>query len=130
MRISDWSSDVCSSDLAGAQARRAPAWRLALRLPPPACEVGKPGALHRLRARSAPHRAAAIAARLRASRGARTQRRGVALRRRAVAALSTTTGTDRKSVVWGKSVTVRVDLGGCPVLKKTNPKQYYQKKNI
>src|SRR3546814_18486248 len=86
MRISDWSSDVCSSDLAGAQARRAPAWRLALRLPPPACEVGKPGALHRLRARSAPHRAAAIAARLRPSRGARTQRQGVALRRRAVAA--------------------------------------------
>src|SRR3546814_6519991 len=62
---------------AGAQARRAPAWRLALRLPPPPCEVGKPGALHRLRARSAPHRAAAIAAKLRASRGARTQRRGV-----------------------------------------------------
>src|SRR3546814_19431863 len=27
---------------------------------------------------------------------------------------------DRKSVVWGKSVSVRVDLGGCSSLKKKN----------
>src|SRR3546814_20051788 len=30
---------------------------------------------------------------------------------------------DRKSVVWGKSVSVRVDLGGCPVIKKKKNKK-------
>src|SRR3546814_19803603 len=32
------------------------------------------------------------------------------------------TGTDRKSVVWGKSVSVRVDLGGRRIMKK-KPKE-------
>src|SRR3546814_19486639 len=83
MRISDWSSDVCSSDLGGrgrcggvrAGARRAP-----LRPPP------------RWRdARCADH---------------------VADRREPVV------GTDRKSVVSGKCVSVRVDLGGRRIIKK------------
>src|SRR3546814_19963796 len=30
---------------------------------------------------------------------------------------------DRKSVVWGKSVAVRVDLGGRGIIKKKNTKQ-------
>src|SRR3546814_17837668 len=30
--------------------------------------------------------------------------------------------TDRKSVVWGKSVSVRVDLGGRRIIKKKNKK--------
>src|SRR3546814_20609139 len=34
--------------------------------------------------------------------------------------LTTRTGTERKSAVWGKSVSVRVDLGGRRIIKKEN----------
>src|SRR3546814_5951795 len=112
LRFSDGSSDVCSSDL-GAQARRAPERRLALRLPPPACEVRQPGTLFRLRARPAPHRASAIAAGIHASRGARAQWRSVALRCRAVAALCTTRGQPVNSVVPSGAATIV--LSGVPI---------------
>src|SRR3546814_15538106 len=34
-------------------------------------------------------------------------------------------GRDRKSVVWGKSVSVRVDLGGRRIIKKKKRKDHY-----
>src|SRR3546814_16365598 len=37
---------------------------------------------------------------------------------------------DRKSVVWGKSVSVRVDLGGHRIIKKRNIKDYITSPNI
>src|SRR3546814_8622758 len=70
MRISDWSSDVCSSDLIRTAHRAIPPRR----------------AQHLLRQGRARHR------------------------RRA--------HQDRKSVVKGKSVSVRVDLGGRRIIKK------------
>src|SRR3546814_18308218 len=99
MRISDWSSDVCSSDLAP------PCWqrhgRKAARPTsglPPHC----------------PDQAYSLAAHWRTDSGASVShplvgpwsRRYIAARR------------DRKSVVQGKSVSVRVDLGGRRIIKK------------
>src|SRR3546814_17367948 len=36
---------------------------------------------------------------------------------------------DRKSVVWGQSVSVRFDLGGCRFLEKTNHCRFYESRN-
>src|SRR3546814_17437767 len=98
MRISDWSSDVCSSDLEGIVIVR-----------------GKPGELavlsreiddHRRRkaAVDRKHRPAAI----------RTQRH------RHFGAIEQHEPLDRKSVVWGKRGSVRLDLGGSRIIKKKN----------
>src|SRR3546814_18862215 len=105
MRISDWSSDVCSSDL---------------RLWPLCGAVGgdqpaRKNLRHRHDQRDAAHRAAI---------GNRCRRRGGATHRDAVRRhpLSDRRGAerrlDRKSVVEGKSVSVLVDLGGGRVIKK------------
>src|SRR3546814_11492907 len=77
MRISDWSSDVCSSDLC----------------PPPATSgcLPMPNAKHHCRRRW--------------PTGGPTRIYG-----------------DRKSVVQGKSVSVRVDLGGRRIIKKKKNK--------
>src|SRR3546814_15616309 len=75
---------------AGAQARRAPERRLALRLPPPACEVRQPGTLFRLLARPSPHPASAIAAGILPSPLSRSHSPPVALPFRSVAPLCTT----------------------------------------
>src|SRR3546814_13340562 len=75
MRISDWSADVCSSDL-------------------------------RARARRVPSNADRPVARPMRRRWARWRRRRTGRR-----------GADRKSVVYGKSVSVRVDLGGRRIIK-------------
>src|SRR3546814_13114202 len=92
MRISDWSSDVCSSDLtpAGAtwpwpeaQQSRRPAVARHARPPPPA----------------APHAPGPPCAAAKPSGARRSQR-------------------DRKSVVSGTSVSVRVDLGCRRIIKK------------
>src|SRR3546814_15943227 len=83
MRISDWSSDVCSSDLL-------PRGRQ-LRQPLPA-----------------PHREG--------DRRCRDDLRDRGRRDRPVRR----PGQDRKSVVKGKSVSVRVDLGGRRIIKKKN----------
>src|SRR3546814_13789098 len=87
MRISDWSSDVCSSDLGdGAVLDR----------------VGDPAAQPRARA-----------GRYRARRFRRA-----AERRAAAHAGGRDRLQDRKRVVSGKSVSVRVDLGGRRIIKK------------
>src|SRR3546814_10320330 len=85
MRISDWSSDVCSSDLSVPCRRAWPGtWR-----GPPRPSARRPS---------------------RRSRGAPPRRRS---RRRAAP-------RDRTSVVLGKSVSVRVDLGGLRLIQKKN----------
>src|SRR3546814_7705036 len=76
MRISDWSSDVCSSDL-GAKIES---------------KHGRPSFLH------------------------------THARPRGRAQGDPRLGADRKSVVSGKSVSVRVDLGGRRIIKKNNIK--------
>src|SRR3546814_18605767 len=93
MRISDWSSDVCSSDLTA--------------------HVGKADIVeqdhHDVRAGG-----------LRAGRLLRRagRRRQYPHRQRGGGAART--GQARKSVVSGKSVSVRVDLGGRRIIKKKN----------
>src|SRR3546814_19432253 len=97
MRISDWSSDVCSSDLCGTFqgiASLCPHRRFFKRgtklCPTRCCAATEKGVVHGLQ--RPPHR------------------------RRPRA------GADRKSVVSGKSVSVRVDLGGRSCIKKKNTK--------
>src|SRR3546814_15552778 len=97
MRISDWSSDVCSSDLEPHHQGR--------QLQPPALPAasGRPGAQqYRRSAAGADQDRAAdrCAGRLQEIRPARRWLE------------------DRKSVVEGKSVSVRVALGGRRIIKK------------
>src|SRR3546814_12049264 len=100
MRISDWSSDVCSSDL-----------------PPP--RRGRPmgvwGGSRRTAMRQTSKRRAS-----REDGGAKPPAPRASLyedvTRRIIAELEA--GRDRKSVVSGKSVSVRVDLGGRRIIKK------------
>src|SRR3546814_20224351 len=91
MRISDWSSDVCSSDLMSVRPRNMPG----------NTEVGLIWSASPLT-----NIAARPMAKMRAGRG--------------VSAISRwrATSQDRKSVVKGKSVSVRVDLGGSRIIKK------------
>src|SRR3546814_15889279 len=109
MRISDWSSDVCSSDLRGAldelgpldgqaqhvgQILRHPVVRGHAAVDAQVCPVdpvGREGGFQIVRLIG-----------LRLERGARDMR----------------LCADRKSVVWGKSVSVRVDIGGRRTSKK------------
>src|SRR3546814_14036413 len=93
MRISDWSSDVCSSDL---RPDRADLGALG-----PAGPGGRRG--QRGRAALCLRRRAAVAA-----------QPDLDLREPADAL------ADRKSVVSGKSVSVRVDLGGRRIIKNKN----------
>src|SRR3546814_14057441 len=94
MRISDWSSDVCSSDLCrGSRLRRRPADRRRSQPRSPA-----PVRRHVPRQRSQ--------ARSDAPGSRRAWRRAAR--------------QDRKSVVSGKSVSVRVNLGGRRIIKKKN----------
>src|SRR3546814_15665678 len=97
MRISDWSSDVCSSDLPIRGSRRSTASIITrIRWATASC-CGAPTISPTLRKRKS------------ASCGRRPPR--------------DRTHTDRKSVVEGKSVSVRVDLGGRRIIKKTTTKK-------
>src|SRR3546814_17328000 len=99
MRISDWSSDVCSSDLAGRRRRVPPGRGEAVRLG---------GALGLVQHRQ--HQIARLRRREDADEGG--QQRLVA-----IAAAARLFG-DRKSVGEGKSVSVRVVLGGRRIIKQ------------
>src|SRR3546814_15327928 len=92
MRISDWSSDVCSSDLfrpnGGGQCDNGSRWDQ--------CAERRPWRLYRFHSDDRPVRASEAGNAAAQCHGAR----------------------DRKSVVWGKSVSVRVDLGGRRIIKK------------
>src|SRR3546814_14228814 len=105
MRISDWSSDVCSSDLAAVAScadlgsdykRRMPAIRL----------FGLPTDINSSFERGAAAGPAAIREALWSDRGNMASEIG-----------------DRKSVVEGKSVSVSVDPGGSRKLKKKKQRQ-------
>src|SRR3546814_15460915 len=100
MRISDWSSDVCSSDLALADLRNARQHRIIL-------------------CRQADHMVAAVllfqivGKRIGHDVGSKAQLRYP----------PHLDHIDRKSVVSGKSVSVRVDLGGRRIITKKKTKQ-------
>src|SRR3546814_12336900 len=100
MRISDWSSDVCSSDLVGGSVMLAvpPALLDVLRLTAGA-EVGLAVDNGRLVVEPKARPRYTMAELLASSDYSQTQ-------------------PDRKSVVEGKSVSVRVDLGGRRIIKK------------
>src|SRR3546814_11611827 len=89
MRISDWSSDVCSSDLGGSA-------RAGWRAPGPRAAEPAPALPPAPDRRDRP--------------AGRAGRRAFRRRPRR--------GKDRKSVVWGKSVSGRVDSGGGRIIKK------------
>src|SRR3546814_18521060 len=97
MRISDWSSDVCSSDLDG---------------------------------RETHYFLASAGAGAAPSAGAAASAAGAALSAGAAAASpSAGAAADRKSVVSGKSVSVRVDLGGRRIIKKTKHHKHNRSEN-
>src|SRR3546814_17224952 len=106
MRISDWSSDVCSSDLIHiVSGLLLPIWK---RLPNESTRVY----------------------RLQTDTGERIVGRRVSPAW--VAGATATGGRDRKSVVSGKRVSVRVDLGGRRFITKKNKtasRQIRQTKN-
>src|SRR3546814_14539505 len=92
MRISDWSSDVCSSDLRPRRRRsaaRAIRWKRRWR---------------------------PVSRKSSATPQARMSWNGTRLQRKA--AVPSGRAGDRKSVVEGKSVSVRVDLGGRRIIKQ------------
>src|SRR3546814_14790885 len=99
MRISDWSSDVCSSDLDDRdQQRRDPQL-------PDQTEIGRWQGERRQALRNSADEIDAAILEIEDNGGEDR-------------------GEDRKSVVWGKSTSVRVDLGGGRIIKK---KQLLQK---
>src|SRR3546814_14400852 len=107
MRISDWSSDVCSSDLGKQGSLRDARGKLlfsmveyARKLKPRAILIENVKALQ-----SAPN--------LAGKRGGVVQ-----VLKQELESLGDKVSTDRKSVVIGKRVSVRVDLGGRRLIKK------------
>src|SRR3546814_20964542 len=108
MRISDWSSDVCSSDLflKSVHCILEALAGLALRL-------GRGLDRHRFTgARVAARRCFPLCNR---EGSEADQANFLAFLQSAPDGIK---NTERKSVVWGKSVSVRVNLGGCRILKK------------
>src|SRR3546814_11608389 len=110
MRISDWSSDVCSSDL--------------FRAPRRLCRLSRNSCFANSSPKSIPmdrgDRRSTLGARRRPS-GGREQNRGKA---------SCSIERDRKSVVQGKSVSVRVDLGGRRIIKKKKKQSKHTVKTV
>src|SRR3546814_12751003 len=104
MRISDWSSDVCSSDLGSTRPRE---------------PVGRKTRLPRRRRQRTTTKNAP------ASRGVGDHRTGRQGRPASVLFL-----LDRKSVVYGKSVSVRVDLGGRRIIKNKQYITHLQNTNV
>src|SRR3546814_13650938 len=115
MRISDWSSDVCSSDLKGENWQLTAGWRAQFS--------------HCLLFNPTDPRSARYNPLLEVRRGAHEVRdvqniadilvdpEGALERRNH---WEKTSPRDRKSVVYGKSVSVSVDLGGRRINKKKN----------
>src|SRR3546814_13882339 len=112
MRISDWSSDVCSSDLARPCARRALYRHRGRALA---------GLLSRRNGRGRPAHQLCPARYGAPGEGAQSRRhdRRVLLRRQSRHGVVVREGgADRKSVEEGQSVAVRVALGGRRIIKK------------
>src|SRR3546814_19820406 len=123
MRISDWSSDVCSSDLYGEDGGGALAkFREALALEP-----GQPRAMQGLAAtESAMIRSAEIAAEKGDFDGAKDWLAAAAKVRHAMSTVPDAVARierlararARTSVVWGKGRAVRAERGGCRHITK------------
>src|SRR3546814_13519375 len=97
MRISDWSSDVCSSDL----------------------EADAHWQVSKYRGQNANmHACEALLAAYEATGAAHFLERAATLAEHMTRRQAALAGGDRKSVVSGKSVSVRVDLGGRRSIKK------------
>src|SRR3546814_12683243 len=129
MRISDWSSDVCSSDLSGAGEQLAQHCRV---VAAGAAGGGRAGLARRLAARAHVPEAGPARRRAAGARPAHAAAAGARRRRGARARLRLGIGRrpERKSAVSGKSVSVRVDLGGRRSLtqKKTKKNKKKQQK--
>src|SRR3546814_15120117 len=102
MRISDWSSDVCSSDLIASSWRFLPLVAYLRRL-----QGGHNSPLPE------PYRPSWIDGSTLVNKGNQPM-----LRKLVVVLTAGLFALDRKSVVEGKSVSVRVDLGGRRIIKK------------
>src|SRR3546814_14006877 len=125
MRISDWSSDVCSSDLIGIEVHSGRP-RISAELPEtgerfegilppvvaaPAFAIRKPAvAVFTLDDYS--------------GNGIMSRLQAAVLRKAVADRANILIAGDRKSVVSGKSVSVRVDLGGRRIIKKKTNKKY------
>src|SRR3546814_17255739 len=103
MRISDWSSDVCSSDLMGVRPGRSSAWTNWTSC---SCAVAEQ-----------PWRRAVLAA-------DRLPPETMRPRPSSFLLSAPPPAIDRKSVVSGKRVSDRVDLGGRRILKKKKITEY------
>src|SRR3546814_18219935 len=104
MRISDWSSDVCSSDLGDHRTGTLGRLLAGLEYHQHRATPGIERRRQHLRGGNQPGHMEVVAA---------------AVRHRYLAAVGVARGGgDRKSVGSGKSVSVRVDLGGRRILKK------------
>src|SRR3546814_12619323 len=112
MRISDWSSDVCSSDLCKYGANGVAMSLVRIRPGGERCQ--QPG---RVQSRRATMQSA-----ISPSFSLRRQRLGPSAGHYDDAWAERL--ADRKSVVLGKSVSVRVDLGGRRILKTKHTKTY------
>src|SRR3546814_20945591 len=107
-RMSDWSSDVCSSDLLPTITAQAAAQ--------PPVLVANAAQLIVATSESSPVPASAA-----------TVRCAFARVRQAKVVGCAASAIDRKRVVWGKSVSVRVVLGGRCIINKKNYKRYETK---
>src|SRR3546814_19502681 len=119
MRISDWSSDVCSSDLKNVD------WRLFSRLVIPGVIGGILGAYVLTQVHADVARPVVLA--YLTAIGLYLLWRGIKYpptdrKPKVIEPLGLVGGLDRKSVVEGKSVSVRVDIGGRRILKKKKTK--------
>src|SRR3546814_15430517 len=110
MRISDWSSDVCSSDLNQRRRNKTPEKRLAV-------IARQPPDLDMIVGQLAPHRKQQDSDQIDDLR-ARLRRHCVAF------GLPGLDEAERKSGVEGKSVSVRVECGGRRNIKQTNLRKH------
>src|SRR3546814_20211799 len=126
MRISDWSSDVCSSDLLPGDPHPVAGRLRAVRDDPGGARAARDARRLWPRERIDPAARSDRApdpAVVRDAHPAQPRARARPDRARAVGG-----GLDRKSVVLGKSVSVRVDHGGRRHIKKTRRQaSYYQR---
>src|SRR3546814_16012645 len=107
MRISDWSSDVCSSDLDQGRGRQPRPPRHIVRIP---ARIEGPGVDRSATIQNISPSGMALEAGLPVNPGKMLTIH--------LEGLPPKEGRARKSVVEGKSVSVRVDLGGGRIIKK------------
>src|SRR3546814_16204521 len=115
MRISDWSSDVCSSDLVLSESKGGiEGW------PVQGLPGRRPARPRNWRCRRQPSSAIPIFS-LKFVKSLLTLCGKIPIYTNGLGQLAR--GSDRKSVVMGKSVTVRGDLGGRSIIKKKKTQQ-------